>query len=704
MPAEAAELGSHKYGGGTFSMANQMKKKAVIQHYLKIVALFVIWCIYTVCMMTQNEFRANYQILSVLENGQTLFRLKEYQADKAIELYAFGPFQPNQDYSIKPSATEPQLRISVQTETTNTTYTDVSNEIDLIILNPQHLEYMKLSEHRVKLTMTERFQMIKEVDDSMRLYLLLRTNIKKSLSLKLSVNMTPVDEFFGITLGGIILLFLYIMIILECVNRTFASLIAAILGIALLSALGNRPPIYTIIRWIDVETLMLLFGMMVLVAILSESGVFDYLAVFAYELAKGNLWALLYILCFFTAILSAFLDNVTMMLLVTPVTIRLCEVTNLDPVPVLMSMVIFSNIGAALTPVGDPPNIIIMTNEFITADNQVNFGSFIAHMAPGVALSLLSVFMQIRFITHRKITSFMNKESAEIELLKHQIKAWERAAMAMTATTTEEELIKNTLLKKANALRDKMLEVQAKNSKPESSYQESLAEMKANYPIRNKPLLYKSSVAFIFVLVLFCMHSLPHILHLSLGWTALLGAILLLILADEQDLDVVLRKVEWATLLFFASLFIMMEALTHLGLIGEIGELVSELILFVPHNYRLLVSILLILWVTGIASAFLDNIPVTTMMLRIVINLAQNKELSLSMTPLVWALAFGACLGGNGTLIGASANVVASGVADQHGYRFSFVKFFLFGFPITLNTLVVTSFYLLLAHCAFTWH
>lgn len=144
----------------------------------------------------------------------------------------------------------------------------------------------------------------------------------------------------------------------------------------------------------------------------------------------------------------------------------------------------------------------------------------------------------------------------------------------------------------------------------------------------------------------FFLHSVPELQRLSLGWTALLGAILLLILADREDMEAVLARVEWSTLLFFAALFILMEGLGELGLIDWIGKQTENIILSVNEESQLAVAILLILWVSAIASAFVDNIPLTTMMVKIAISLAENEALDLPLQPLVWALAFGACLGG----------------------------------------------------------
>ncbi|XP_023299610.2 P protein-like [Lucilia cuprina] len=681
------------------TLPTKESRKALIQHWSKVALLFFIWCIYAISIVTHKEQLYKPLLLALAPKQDKFFQLYPEPSTKtAIEVLIKGPFKIEQDVEVIPQEAQPQLSLQVFMVAEDNKENIISKKWGLLIDRPQELEYVLAVPKQIHMDLNED---ISKLEKKPKLFLKLKTNIEKDLTVKLAFNMTPVDQTLGIIYGTFVLLFLYIMIIWEFINRTLASVVASTLAIGILAALNARPSTETIMKWLDVETLMLLFGMMILVAILSESGIFDYLAVLAYELARGELFYLIYVLCFFTAFLSAFLDNVTMMLLMTPVTIRLCEVTNLNPVPVLMSMVIYSNVGAALTPVGDPPNIIIMTNHYVET-NGVNFGNFIAHMLPGVVLGLITTFAFL-YVKYPKISGYMNKESVEIEALKHEIQVWEKAAQNIQPTTTDEEIVQNTLQKKAHVLRQKLKELEGKGVYMEVNYKTTLEQMKASYPIRNKVLLIKASISFAFVLVLFFLHTVPDLQHLSLGWSALVGAILLLILADT-DIEAVLSRVEWSTLLFFSSLFILMEALTEMGLIGALGDICVKCILKAETQQRLLVAILIILWVSGIASAFLDNIPVTTMMIKIVVNLSQNKELGLPLPPLVWALAFGACFGGNGTLIGASANVVSSGVAEQHGYRFSFIDFFKFGFPIMLCTLVAATIYLYLAHCFWTWH
>lgn len=181
------------------------------------------------------------------------------------------------------------------------------------------------------------------------------------------------------------------------------------------------------------------------------------------------------------------------------------------------------------------------------------------------------------------------------------------------------------------------------------------------------------------VIGLFFMQSIPN-LDLSLGWIAILGAILLLVVSDRHELESIMGRVEWSTLIFFAALFVVMEALAELRFLWWIGQLTQDFINSVPEQSRLIVAILVFIWISALSSSFIDNIPLTTVMVKIIEDLAENNEFNIPLVPLIYALAFGACLGGNGTLIGASSNVVCSGVAEQHGYRFTFFDFFKLAF------------------------
>ncbi|XP_028167067.1 P protein-like [Ostrinia furnacalis] len=525
-----------------------------------------------------------------------------------------------------------------------------------------------------------------------------------TVPLTVSYQMNPLDERDGIIYSTILLASLYLLIIFEIVNRTIAALLSSSLGVAVLALSGARPSLSELVSWLDVETLLLLFSMMLLVAILAETGLFDYLAVVAFEVTGGRTWPLINCLCFFTAFFSTFLDNVTTVLLMTPVTIRLCEVMQLNPVPVLMSMVIFSNVGGAATPVGDPPNVIIASHPSMLEQN-INFTTFTLHMGVGILLVCVQTYFQLRFM-FRDMNKLRHSVPRDILELRQEIAVWRRAAASLSSYSRDEDLVRRALEKKVNKLNSALLRREAGGgtSKTDPMFCSTLAQMKQKYKIRDKQLLVKSAICVMFVVVVFFLHAIPELQRLSLGWTALLGALLLLLLAEREDLEPILARVEWSTLLFFAALFVLMEALSKLGLIAWIGKMTEAVILSVGQESRLAVAVMLVLWVSGIASAFVDNIPLTTMMVRVMATLADPNGLGLPLAPLAWSLSFGACLGGNGTLIGASANVVCAGVAEQHGYRFTFVQYLKVGFPIMIGNLLVASVYLLICHCAFTWH
>ncbi|XP_068141613.1 P protein isoform X2 [Drosophila tropicalis] len=685
--------------------------KSKLKKYLiwfKIAILLVVWCVFTAFLMSNNEHVDQLSLISVPRNGSTRVFPITTSTLQRIGLGLRGPFRLQEnDLMLNDSVPLPVVQIQVVRTyydfSGDEIYTENASKLwQLDVVYPELIDATKDTKKQRTFELSPTDPQWLSQGNSTQLRFEFSSSIDGELPLQLNVDESPIYKRDGVIYAAVVLCGLYVMIIWEIVNRTFAAIIASTLSVGILAALNSRPSMATIMGWIDVETLLLLFGMMILVAILSETGVFDYLAVYAYKITNGHVWPLINCLCLFTAILSSFLDNVTTVLLMTPVTIRLCEVMCLNPVPILMCMVIYSNIGGALTPVGDPPNVIIASNSYISK-NGVNFAVFTLHMLPGVLLVMAQTYIQLRF-KFRNISDLQFKDSPEVEELRHEIHVWKRAAASLSAYSKDEELVRQTLMKKVNRLKRSLKKRMTAVIEPAPNYQQTLANLQAKYPIRNKALLYKCSAALLFVISLFFLHSVPELQRLSLGWTALLGAIFLIILADIEDMEAILARVEWSTLLFFAALFILMEALTELGLIEWIGNMTEGIILGVGEDRRLMVAILIILWVSAVASAFVDNIPLTTMMVKITISLAQNSTLNLPLQPLVWALALGACLGGNGTLIGASANVVCAGVAEQHGYKFTFLQFFKVGFPIMIGSIIVTTGYLLLSHSLFAWH
>ena len=457
---------------------------------------------------------------------------------------------------------------------------------------------------------------------------------------------TDIDNSQAVWVGLGILLGVYALIITEVVHRTLAAALGGLLAIIALSFYSEKAftlgEVTTLIDW---ETIGLLLGMMVMVGILSHTGLFEWFAVQAYKRSGGSVWTLVVILCSVTAVLSAFLDNVTTMLLLTPVTIQLAKVLDLKPIPLLISEVLFSNIGGAATMIGDPPNIMIGSGLSAAAIEKagypdlmnagVSFNDFIIEMAPGILMTIVPSFMFIKWFYAEEFSG--------------------------------------------SRVRD-------------------IAELESKYGIKDEAMLKVSGAILILVVVNFFLHPLTHI---AVSWIALVGAVLMLLATDRHELEKPLEHVEWTTLLFFAGLFVLVHALQYLGVISFIGDYVTKGIELFGSDadgdvVRLAAAIMIILWVSAIASAFIDNIPYTATMIPVVMQIAH--DLNIDLNPLIWALAFGACLGGNGTLIGASANVVTAGMSEEAGYPISFNEFFKAGFPIMILTTAIVSLYMMLVY------
>ncbi|XP_045528917.1 P protein-like isoform X1 [Pieris brassicae] len=682
-------------------LSSRRKQIEKLLRFAKLTLLVAGWVVLTVALLLNRE-KTDVLLHTAVSGGE----VKEYELNTSKEAFSTlitltGPFGGHN--------TSKQLTIWLRRSYENG---DALESLKWKInLQPDNvIDFSPSASESKILTLENRGRNRKEnstEDEDFRngtVTLRMSTNGNKTVPLTLTYQLDPLSEEDGIIYAAFLLLTLYVLIIFEIVNRTIAALLSSSLGIAVLAINGTRPTLPELISWLDSETLLLLFSMMILVAILAETGLFDYLAVVAFEVTGGRTWPLINCLCFFTAFFSTFLDNVTTVLLMTPVTIRLCEVMQLNPVPVLMSMVIFSNVGGAATPVGDPPNVIIASHPSILNAN-INFTNFTLHMGLGILFVSVQTYFQLRFI-FRDINSLRHAVPRQIVELRQELAVWKRASASLSPYSRDEDIVKRALEKKVQRLNALLLKKESGSgtNKNDPLFCSTLAQMKEKYCIRDKPLLIKASICVTFVVVVFFLHAIPQLQNLSLGWTALLGAILLLLLAEREDLEPILARVEWSTLLFFAALFVLMEVLSKLGLIAWIGRLTENLILQVGEESRLAVAIMLILWVSGLASAFVDNIPLSTMMVRVTAALSDPTGLALPLQPLAWALSFGACLGGNGTLIGASANVVCAGVAEQHGYRFTFMQYLKIGFPIMIGNLIVASIYLLFCHVLFTWH
>ncbi|XP_063684482.1 P protein-like [Bolinopsis microptera] len=443
--------------------------------------------------------------------------------------------------------------------------------------------------------------------------------------------------------------------------------------------------------------LLQLLNMMLMVALLADSGFFDWTAVKMYELSKGRIWVLLTLLNVCTAVMSGFLDNVTTILLITPITITLCQVMHLDVKKVILAMVMFSNLGGASTGIGDPPNVLIINSPLL--NSKITFGKFTGHMMVGSILCSVAAYIYFWLMLKRTAKSLIVQDNDVQELLR-EAKLWQRIADRSYIGTTDEVAVKEMLAGKAAQVTRLAEERVMTPQEVTKTYNVNLPKLRAQYGIRDKGKLVKTATVLIVCILLFFVYSLP-IIHTTPGEVAMAGAIALIIVIDHHDMEGLLHKVEWTTLMFFAGLFILVECLEKLGLIGTLGEFAATTIKSISPDYQLAAAISIILWMAAIISAFIDNIPFTAAIIPVISQIV--TETGLPLEPLVYALAFGACLGGNGTLIGASANIVAVGIAEEKGYKISFFDFMKLGLPVMFVTVTVAHIYLLVCHCWFGW-
>nr|XP_036672275.1 P protein [Drosophila suzukii] len=640
---------------------------------IKIGVLLLIWGFFTYVLVRISTVPEYTSVVTVLPNETQLSRIK--LPNDATKITLSGPIDLNLLKKKGDAKDTPYVGLRVEWRDRDLNETFRRSKMWTIYL---------LKDDSLFTAATNTFKIKPTANSNAKAVISLEGRNEEPVSLLMEVCSHPMITDYGVLYAALLLLGLYILIVFELTDRTFAALLMATTGIAILTALGNRPSLENIIAWIDFETLMLLLGMMILVAIMSETGIFDWMAVLAYRISKGHPWPLLILLSSITAIMSCVLDNVTMLLLMAPIAIRLCEAMSVQTPLVLIVVVMYSNIGGTLTPVGDPPNVIIATNPVVIAQG-IDFLVFTLHMLPGVLMALIAGF-GVFYLTMRK--SLFKLQDRQIELAAEREANRRRMSAEISARAME--------------MRDRQPTKPC--LKPSANYFETLAHLEAHHRIRNKTLLIKCMFTLVFVVICFLLHSLPFMAGATLGWVAMLAAFLLLILAKMNDIEEILDQVEWSALLFLAALLVLTEAVAQLGFIHWLSEHTVSVIMSVEEKHQTTVGILVILWLTAFLAAFVGNVPVTTMMLRLTIELHHNDAISVPHTPLIWALSYGACFGGNGTLIGASANVVAAAIAHQYGYKISFVQFFIYGFPMMLATVSLATVYLLIAHSVFTWH
>jgi Na+/H+ antiporter NhaD/arsenite permease-like protein len=418
----------------------------------------------------------------------------------------------------------------------------------------------------------------------------------------------------------------YVIIVTERVNRAIVSG----LGAALMVSLGilNQQQA---VAGVDFNTLGLLTGMMVIVAITRRCGIFQFVAIWTSKMVGASPWGILLMLSVVTALFSALLDNVTTVLLIAPVTLLITEELEIDPYPFLFAEIFASNIGGAATLIGDPPNIMIGSAV------GLSFNDFLINLAPITPAIMLVTLFVIYFV-------------------------WGKGLHA-----TQEA-------------RDRVMRFREREA------------------ITDTALLKKSMFVLSLVVIAFV---LAHPLNLEPATIAMFGAGVLLLLnnlgrdPDHQSEDVhkSFGEVEWVTIFFFVGLFIVVAGIEHAGLLQMLADWMLSL-----TGGDMAVTSIAILWVSAVASAIVDNIPFVATMIPMIKAMAPTFGGAENLMPLWWSLALGACLGGNGSLVGASANLIVAGFAERAGHRIAFLKFMRLAFPLMLLSIAVATAYIYLRY------
>ena len=423
-------------------------------------------------------------------------------------------------------------------------------------------------------------------------------------------------------LAAILFVVTYAAIMSEKINRAIVSLLAA--GLMILLGILNQE---AAIRGIDFNTIGLLVGMMVIVAITRQSGVFQFMAIWSAKKVNANPWGILVMISLVTAVTSALLDNVTTVLLVVPVTLLITEELKVKPYPYLFAMIFASNIGGTSTLIGDPPNIMIGSATGLT------FNDFAYSLTPVILVIMAATLLPIYFVWGRHLQATLEDRQRVMQF-------------------NEYEAISNVRLLK--------------------------------YCLTVIGLVIGG---FVFA----------KLLHLEAATVAMTGAALLLLLAnfghdpEHQSKHVLdaFNEVEWITIFFFVGLFIVVHGVDGTGLLKLLAEKMMAL-----TGGNLTATAMVILWSSAILSAIIDNIPFVATMIPMIKAMAPTFGGSEGLMPLWWALSLGACLGGNGTLIGASANLVVAGFAERAGQPIRFVQYTLMAFPLMLLSIAISAVYL----------
>lgn len=407
-----------------------------------------------------------------------------------------------------------------------------------------------------------------------------------------------------------VFLIVILLIITERVHRTAAAMAGAM--VLILTGVMSADKA---LSYIDFNTIGVLVGMMIFVAIVRRSGMFEYIAVRAAKAVHGDPWKIMVAFTLITAVLSAILDNVTTVLLVGPMSIAIARMLKIDPVPFLMGQILASNVGGTATLIGDPPNIMIGSAAHLSFMDFLDNSGF-------AVLFILAVLILLMKIVYEKKIELGTVDTGAVEKLD-----------------------------------------------PSKS-------------ITNRALMKKGIIVLICVIVGFMFHDK---LGIESSVIALTAAAVMLIIGRE-DVNEAIQDVEWTTILFFMSLFVVVGGLTETGIIKELASKIID-----ATDGHPMVTMLVLLWASALLSSILDNIPFVATLIPLI--LAMQAD-GMDVTSFWWAISLGACLGGNGTMIGASANVVLSDISTKHGYPITFKSYLKVGMPFMLLSIVISTVFL----------
>lgn len=410
----------------------------------------------------------------------------------------------------------------------------------------------------------------------------------------------------------------YALIISEKVHRTTIALFggAAMVIVGMFFGFFDQDKA---IAAIDFNTIGLLIGMMVIVALTKDTGLFQYVAIWSAKLAKGDPWRIMILFSLITAVFSAFLANVTTVLLIVPMTFVVCDNLKINPMPFLLVEIFMSNIGGTATLIGDPPNILIGSAA------GLSFLDFIKNLTPVIVVIFVLTMVLVKIIYGKGLKA------------------------------AKEDMERIMLLDEKETIKD-------------------------------QKLLGKSLAVLIIVILGFFLQG---VLGIEGATIAMFGAGLLLML-DNRNPERAIHEVEWMTIFFFIGLFVLVGGLEHVGAISWAAE---KMIALTGGN--LAVTSMMMMWGGAFFSSFVDNIPFVAAMIPLVEDMGTVFQ---NLDPIWWSLALGACLGGNGTLVGASANLVVADLAGKSGYKIGFSDFLKIGMGIMVFSIAISSVYVWLRY------